>query len=251
MRILSAALLCFVIASSAYSATVERIMFGSGGLPDYALVLLLLSTYLMLEGIYAIEQERKRRQAAERDRAREQLRSAERREQRPDAAVEDIGRLKTSLRNAEQLIKELEKRAAAGGDGADPEAQVINFLGMLQEQGRLVDFLMDDIAGYDDSQVGAAARVVHQGCREVLNQCFNIRPVIEGEEGQQTELEPEQNSRRFRILGTVSSAGGRKTGTVMHRGWQTTKVGLPKPAADAVQHDQAALIIAPAQVEVS
>src|SRR5271165_2926678 len=46
-------------------------------------------------------------------------------------------------------------------------AEVVNFLAILQEKGRLVDFLMDDIKGYNDAQVGAAARVLHEGCRTV------------------------------------------------------------------------------------
>jgi hypothetical protein len=43
------------------------------------------------------------------------------------------------------------------------EAEVVAFIGLLQEKGRLVDFLMDDVSLYDDSRVGAAARVVHFG----------------------------------------------------------------------------------------
>ena len=46
---------------------------------------------------------------------------------------------------------------------------------MLQEKGRLVDFLMDDINAYSDAQVGAAARVVHAGCRGVLQDHFAIK----------------------------------------------------------------------------
>src|SRR5664279_3261956 len=34
------------------------------------------------------------------------------------------------------------------------EAEVVSFLATLQEKGRLVDFLMDDIAVYSDAQVG-------------------------------------------------------------------------------------------------
>ena len=48
------------------------------------------------------------------------------------------------------------------------DAEVVHFLSMLQEKGRLVDFLMDDINAYSDAQVGAAARVVHAGCKGVL-----------------------------------------------------------------------------------
>src|SRR5690349_12560463 len=47
------------------------------------------------------------------------------------------------------------------------EAEIVAFFALLQEKGRFVDFLMDDVTAYDDAQVGAAARVVHQGCREV------------------------------------------------------------------------------------
>jgi hypothetical protein len=32
-----------------------------------------------------------------------------------------------------------------------------------------VDFLMEDVTTYDDAQVGAAARVVHEGCQSALN----------------------------------------------------------------------------------
>ena len=35
------------------------------------------------------------------------------------------------------------------------EAEIVSFLATLQEQGRLIDFLMDDITTYDDAQVGA------------------------------------------------------------------------------------------------
>src|SRR6478672_1510879 len=45
------------------------------------------------------------------------------------------------------------------------EAEIVAFVGLLQDKGRLVDFLMEDVNSYDDTQVGAAARVVHQGCR--------------------------------------------------------------------------------------
>ena len=56
------------------------------------------------------------------------------------------------------------------------EAEIVAFVGLLQDKGRLVDFLMEDVTSYDDTQVGAAARVVHQGCREVLNEHFKIIP---------------------------------------------------------------------------
>src|SRR5215470_18387359 len=68
-------------------------------------------------------------------------------------------------------------------------AEVVSFLAMLQARGRLVDFLMDDINAHDDAQVGAAARVVHAGCKAVLQEHFRIRPVREESEGWTVEVD--------------------------------------------------------------
>ena len=59
---------------------------------------------------------------------------------------------------------------AAAGNQA--EAEIVSFLAVLQERGRLVDFLMEDITTYDNAQVGAAARVVHEGCKAALREHF-------------------------------------------------------------------------------
>src|ERR1700693_5875999 len=41
-------------------------------------------------------------------------------------------------------------------------------LAVLQREARLVDFVMEDIAGYSDDQVGAAVRGMHDQCRDAL-----------------------------------------------------------------------------------
>ena len=63
--------------------------------------------------------------------------------------------------------------------GNQAETEIVSFLALLQERGRLVDFLMEDITSYDDAQVGAGARVVHQGCKAALREHFQIRSVRE------------------------------------------------------------------------
>src|SRR4051812_2683242 len=50
-------------------------------------------------------------------------------------------------------------------------------LSMLQREGRLIDFLQEDVAAFSDSEVGAAARVVHEGCRKVVRQYLALEPV--------------------------------------------------------------------------
>ena len=88
----------------------------------------------------------------------------------------------------ETAVAEVE-RPAAPVSGVSSEvigsadAEVIAFLGMMQEKGRLVDFLMDDIKGYADEEVGQAARVVYDGCRAVLLEHLTIAPLHDGEEG--------------------------------------------------------------------
>src|SRR4051812_9875585 len=47
----------------------------------------------------------------------------------------------------------------------DDHARAAQMLALLQRDGRLIDFLMEDVAPYADAQVGAAVRSVHAGCR--------------------------------------------------------------------------------------
>ena len=63
------------------------------------------------------------------------------------------------------------------------DAEVVSFLGLLQEKGRFVDFLMGDVAGFSDAEVGAASRVMHEGCKAVLAEHFGVKPLREEGEG--------------------------------------------------------------------
>lgn len=128
---------------------------------------------------------------------------------------------------------------------ATAEADVVQFLGRLQEKGRLVDFAMEEIAAYPDEQVGAVARVVHQGVREVLKASFDIRPVHGGEEGEEVSLAGDYDARAYRLVGKVPERSPFR-GAVRHRGWKTSKVSLPRVSADPVAKE----IIAPAEVEI-
>ena len=56
-------------------------------------------------------------------------------------------------------------------------------LALLQREGRLIDFLQEDLASFSDADIGAAARVVHTGCRKALSQCLTFEPVLKESEG--------------------------------------------------------------------
>src|SRR5262249_34215144 len=57
------------------------------------------------------------------------------------------------------------------------EGPALQLLALLQREGRLVDFLEQDIASFSDADIGAAARVVHDGCRKALRGHVKIAPV--------------------------------------------------------------------------
>jgi hypothetical protein len=124
------------------------------------------------------------------------------------------------------------------------EAEVVAFFALLQEKGRLIDFLMEDIASYDDTQVGAAARVIHQGCREVLQEHFNITAISESEEGAQVTVPAGYAKEQYRIVGNLSGEPP-FTGTLIHKGWKTEFVKLPR-----IVETQRLPAIAPAEVEL-
>ena len=131
------------------------------------------------------------------------------------------------------------------------ENEVLGFLGLMQQKGRLLDFLMDDVSKYPDAQVGAAARVVHQGCSAVLRDYFEIKPVAQNAEGSSLTLNKDYDAHSYRLLGRVIGEPP-FTGRLLHRGWLTTSVKLPEQRTHAPAVSGAPeRVIAPAEVELS
>jgi hypothetical protein len=124
------------------------------------------------------------------------------------------------------------------------EAEVVAFFGLLQEKGRLVDFLMEDVTPYEDAEVGAAARVIHQGCRQVLQEYFNISPISEAQEGAQVTVPAGYSPDRYRLVGKLTGEPP-FTGTLLHKGWKTEFVKLPR-----IVTREGLPSIAPAEVEL-
>ena len=125
-------------------------------------------------------------------------------------------------------------------------AEVVSFLAMLQARGRLVDFLMDDIDAHDDAQVGAAARVVHAGCRGVLKEHFRICPVRDEREGSTVQVATGYAADEYRLVGKISGPAP-FSGVLVHHGWKTDVVKLPRVVRSSTDRLPA---IAPAEVEL-
>jgi hypothetical protein len=126
------------------------------------------------------------------------------------------------------------------------DAEIVHFLAMLQDKGRLVDFLMDDINPYSDAQVGAAARVVHAGCKGVLQEHFTINPVRTEQEGSTVQVPAGYSADEYRLVGKIAGSAP-FAGVLVHRGWKTDIVKLPQLLRVAADRLPA---IAPAEVEV-
>ena len=109
---------------------------------------------------------------------------------------------------------------AAGG-----EALVL--LSLLQEKGRFLDFVAEDITAYSDAQVAAASRVVHQGCAAVVRECLTLAPTHPGAEGDRVTLDAAADPARYRLLGKAPGSPPFQ-GVVVHRGWKTTRIALPR-----------------------
>ena len=143
-------------------------------------------------------------------------------------------------------------------------------LTLLQERGRLIDFLMEDITAYGDAQVGAAARIIHQGCRKVLQECFSLAPITESKEGQKISLgtlqkelmEPNDTgaghddgtsafAALYRLIGRVPDrAPLQLEGTLVHRGWKAKQLHVPKRVQSLEAPAPFHHVVVPVEIEV-
>lgn len=127
---------------------------------------------------------------------------------------------------------------------AGPDA-ALQLLGLLQREGRFVDFVEEDLAGASDADIGAAARVVHDGCKKALADHFTIEPIHAKEEGARVTVEEGYDAHAIRLTGNVVGEAPFK-GELTHRGWKVTDVRLPKMSE---KHDPS--VVAPAEVELA
>ena len=117
-------------------------------------------------------------------------------------------------------------------------------LSLFQQEGRLIDFLHEDLTGFSDEEIGAAARVVHQGSRKVLDQYFSLSPVRKEAEESSLTLEASFDNRAIQLTGQVTGEAPYK-GTLIHKGWQVDDCRLPQLAKGHSSH-----ILAKAEVEL-
>lgn len=120
----------------------------------------------------------------------------------------------------------------------------LQLLSLLQREGRLVDFLQQDIADFSDADIGAAARVVHDGCARALGAHAKIEPLRSESEGARLTLEAGFDAAALKLTGNVAGKPP-FSGVLRHRGWRAASIELPELVGD---YD--ASVLAPAEVEL-
>ena|SRR5438552_2464527 len=134
--------------------------------------------------------------------------------------------------------------AAAPAPPREPEeAPALRLLGMLQQEGRFIDFIAEDLSSYPDDQIGAAARGIHEGCRKVLREHVEFEPVLPANEGDPVTVEPGFDPSAIRLTGNVSGAPPFR-GVLRHAGWRVRHAEVPARRG----HDPQ--LLAPAEVEI-
>ncbi|HEY8551540.1 MAG TPA: DUF2760 domain-containing protein [Vicinamibacterales bacterium] len=141
--------------------------------------------------------------------------------------------------------REAAPAAAAPASAAEDRGdRAVQLLALLQREGRLVDFLREDLSAYSDAQVGAAVRDVHAKTRAALDRYMTIGPLSEEDEGEPREVSADTDPSTIRIVGNVPAQGTAR-GIVRHRGWRVTRLDLP-PLPQTGRD-----VVAPAEVEVN
>ncbi len=144
----------------------------------------------------------------------------------------------------ERVVEKVVEKPAEAPKGPPDPGPALQMLALFQREGRFVDFVEQDLTGISDAEIGAVARVVHEGCRKAMREHVKVGPVRSEEEGAPLTLAEGFSPSEVKLSGNVRGAAPYK-GTLRHRGWRAREVALPTPVKG---HDPK--VIAPAEVEL-
>lgn len=122
--------------------------------------------------------------------------------------------------------------------------RAVQMLALLQREGRLIDFLAEDVAPYPDAQLGAAVRSVHESCWQVVERYVKLEPIIASEEDRPVTVQTGFDPASIKVIGNVTGKPPLR-GLLRHRGWRATQVNLPSLPEGAGRS-----VVAPAEVEI-
>ncbi|MBD1576990.1 MULTISPECIES: DUF2760 domain-containing protein [Vibrio] len=125
-----------------------------------------------------------------------------------------------------------------------PTDSALQLMSLFQQEARLIDFLSEDLTGFSDEEVGAAARVIHIGGQKVLADHFSLSQIRSEDEETRITVAEGFNAQQIRLIGNVSGQAP-FSGTLIHRGWKADSITLPK-----LSENYDASVLAPAEVEL-
>lgn len=135
------------------------------------------------------------------------------------------------------------KEALASSEKPTSDTAHLRLLAALQEEGRFLDFLKEDISSFSDEEVGASVRKIHKDCQQVIEKLVTVRPVLQEDEGSKIHIPVGYNSSSIKVVGFVKGEPPFE-GILIHKGWRADKRSLPKKYVESSQ------VIYPAEVEI-
>lgn len=125
-----------------------------------------------------------------------------------------------------------------------PPGAALRMLALLQAEARLVDFLMEDVQGFSDAQIGQAVREVHKKAQAALKQHAVVEPVLAGKEDETVTVPKGFDPSAIRVVGNVTGEPP-FTGQVQHPGWRVRELKLAPPPEGADE-----FVLQPAEVQI-
>jgi Domain of unknown function (DUF2760) len=126
-----------------------------------------------------------------------------------------------------------------------PSGEPLRLLALLQREGRLLDFLLEDVQAYSNDQVGAAVRDIHKNCRKTLQDHLVLEPVLKDAEGATVQVPTGFDPSAIRLTGNVTGQPPFK-GTLQHHGWRVKELKVAAPP-----EGQDEFVLQPAEVELA
>jgi hypothetical protein len=165
-----------------------------------------------------------------------------------------LRRIRLALRTELQTLREpafadkvdelLRPRQLEPAKPPKPSGAPLRLLALFQREGRLVDFLLEDIQPYDDKNIGATVRDIHRQCQQALREHLELQPVLPRTEGETVEVPSGFDPSAIRLTGNVTGQPPFR-GTLKHHGWRVQEIKLaPLPEG------QDEFVLMPAEVEL-
>lgn len=120
----------------------------------------------------------------------------------------------------------------------------VHLFAVLQQEGRLMDFLREDLSQFEDGQIGAAVRQIHANCKKTVDRYLSPEPIMKQAEGETVEVDAGFDPHAVKLVGNVVGEPP-FTGILRHRGWQLRSISLPK-----LSEKESPNLIAPAEIEI-